>query len=342
MTAAKYQRALDVVSALNLLLSRSARARPGERKSQFEHDRRLARSLLTGPNVLGFGVGPKLSGTGRKPHEICLVIFVRRKLPNSRLRHQLKIPKHLFLETLGLKIRTDVQVWGNPPEAHSVSAGDSVGDLAGNSGTMTLAVTDVSPGAGRDPLILGCSHVLANAGQGHVDDPVDSPASPFTDPGPNLVGHLRRFTIINQKSASNEIDAAVAVPLRGIDLSNDIPRIGVPAGIRDLRPEGHTVINQLTVQRPGQSTGVLSGLIRNIHVSAGITYHQLPGDPSVRFMELVQYEVLSEEGDSGAAVLDTADPLRVVGMHIAGIAGDSISFFTHIGSVFRRMKIQFP
>jgi hypothetical protein len=342
MMSTKYKQARDAVSALNRFLKRGAQVRRGERKRHFENDRETARSLSTDPNILGFGVGPKLSGNDRKPDEICLVIFVRRKMPKSRLRHMVEIPKHLFLDTLGLKIRTDVQVWGHPPVAHSVSAGDSVGDLAGNSGTMTLCVIDKSQGGEGDPLILGCSHVLANAGLGHVDDPVDSPAAPAFDPGRNTVARLRRFSIINEKSTSNQVDAAVAVPRDGVDLSNNIAGIGTPAGILDLRPQGHTVINQVEVQRPGLSTGIQSGLIRNIHVSTSITYHQLPGDPSVRFVELVQYDVSSEEGDSGAPVMDTSEQHNVVGMHIAGMASDSISLFTHIQAVFDKMELQFP
>jgi hypothetical protein len=340
MMATRYIHARDAVFALNRFLKRGARIRPGERRAHFEKDCETARSLLTDPNIMGFGVGPKLSGKDRQPDEICLVVFVRRKMPKSRLRHLVKIPKHIFLNTLDLKIRTDVQSWGRAPIAHSVSAGDSVGDLSGNSGTMTLAVADISDGARGEPLILGCSHVLAAAGLGSVGDPVDSPAMPGTDPGPNIVGRLRRFKVINPKSLSNSVDAAVAEPLAGITLSNNIPGIGTPAGIRDLRLEGATIINQLGVERPGITTGKQTGVIRNIHVSTSITYHQLPGDPAVHFVDLVQYDAFSEEGDSGAAVLDTSNQHNVVGMHIAGLSDESTSFFTHIQTVFNVMKLK--
>ena len=339
MKDTRYTRARDAAFTLNRLGSKSARIRRGERKSHFQKDSNAARSLFTDPNVIGFGVGPKIAKGEHNPLRHCLVFFVRKKLPKSRLRNLVEIPKHLILNTAGLSVQTDVQEWGHPPVAHSsLSSGASIGDLAGNSGTMTLAVQDTSQGT---PLILGCSHVLAACGNGQVGDEVESPANPSVDPGPNVVGRLLRFTVIDPLSVSNAVDAAVANTLDGIDLSNGIPGIGTPAGIRDLTLEGETVINKIEVQRVGAATGLQTGTIRNLHVSTRITYHQLPGDPSVYFVDLVQYDALSEEGDSGAAVVDTTEEHRVVGMHIAGLQDGSASLFTHIRHVFDRMQVRF-
>lgn len=80
-------------------------------------------------------------------------------------------------------------------------------------------------------------------------------------------------------------------------------------------------------------------MIRNLHVSTSIVYRQLPGDPSVHFVELVHYDTSSKEGDSGAAVVDDSENHNVVGMHIAGMPGDSISLFTHIQPVFEVMEV---
>jgi hypothetical protein len=338
MNSSKYMRAREAAFTLNRVVKRGSRPRRSERKSHFEKDCKTARSLLADPNVLGFGVGPKIAREERGSSEVCLVFFVRKKLPKSRLRNLVEIPKNLLLDSVGLKIQTDVQEWGGPPVAHSsLFSGASIGDLAGNSGTMTLAVQDRSSGS---PLILSCSHVLAACGNGHVGDEVESPADPGADPGPNVVGHLLRFTRINPASLSNAVDAAVANPLDGIDLSNNIPRIGIPDGIRDLTVEGELVIDKVDVQRAGAITGVQTGTIRNIHVSTRITYHQLPGDPSVNFIDLVQYDAPAEEGDSGAAVVDRTEAHRVVGMHIAGLPDGSASLFTHIRFVFDRMQVK--
>lgn len=335
MTNSKYNRAYDATIALNRLRKPSVRLRTGEKKQHVERDRALARGLWHDPNILGFGVGPK-TRKEQGDSEMCLVFFVRRKLAKSRLRDLKIVPKHLALNTLGTRVVTDVQEWGELPVSHSsASAGASVGDLSGNSGTMTLAVTDSSTG---DPMILSCSHVLARCGLAQAGDQVESPADPSSDPRLNVVGKLIRFTEIDPHATDNEVDAAVAKPNNGVNLSNNIPTIGPPSSIRDLTQEGDSAVG-IQVQSFGAITGNQTGLIRNIHVSTSIVYHQLSGDPSVDFVELVQYDAVSQEGDSGAPVLDTADSPRVVGLHIAGSSDGTAGLFTHIRFVFEALKV---
>jgi hypothetical protein len=334
MKDTKYNRARDAASSLDRFRRPAVRPRRGERKSYFERDCQTARMLWNDPNILGFGVGPKISQGGRS--DFCLVFFVRKKLPKRRLRDLATIPQHLALDCLGLRVRTDVQEWGGPPIAHGpLPSSASIGDRAGNSGTMTLAVRDSSTG---DPLILGCSHVLARCGAGQPGDPVESPADPRSDPRLNVVGRLVRFTEIDRRSSDNEVDAAVATPDGGVHLLNDIPRIGSVSGIRDLTLEGDSV-QGLKVQKFGAVTGFTTGRITNLHVSTSIVYHQMSGDPSVDFIELVEYDTVSKEGDSGAAVLDRMNPPSVVGMHIAGRSDGTASLFTHIQFVFDAMQV---
>ncbi len=329
MTDSKYIRARDAAVALNRLRKPSARLRSGEDKRHLERDRVLARSLWHDPNILGFGVGPKVPEDFSS--DMCLVFFVRKKLPKSRLRHLVAVPKHLALGTLGTRVLTDVQVWGGLPVSHGVlSFGASIGDNSGNSGTMTLAVRDNATGG---PLILGCSHVLARCGAGRAGDPVESPADLSSAAGANIVGQLVRFTEIDRSSPSNEVDAAVAAPNDGISLSN-----GTVSEIRDLTREGDLAVG-VQVRRTGSATGQQGGRIRNIHVATSIVYRQMSGDPSVDFIELVQYDSVSKEGDSGAAVLDTADTPNVVGMHIAGSSDGTASLFTHIQFVLDALNI---
>jgi len=124
-----------------------------------------------------------------------------------------------------------------------------------------------------------------------------------------VVGRLLRFTEIDPRSSDNEVDAAVAKPNDGVHPLNNIPGIGSVSGIRDLTLEGDSVVG-LQVQKFGAATGRQDGRIKNIHVSTSIVYRQLSGDPSVDFIELVEYDGVSKEGDSGAAVLDTSLPER--------------------------------
>ena len=332
----KYTRARDSAFALNRFVKPGSRPRLNERKAHCERDHQTARSLFHDPNILGYGVGPKMVEGARIPSEICLVFFVRKKLAKSRLHNSVTIPKRLLLETRGVRVVTDVQVWGKPPVSHgAIVSGSAVGDVAGNVGTITLAVRDSSTG---DPLILSCSHVLAACGKGEVGDEVDSPPDASSDPGSKLVGRLLRFTEIDPRSLENAVDAAVAEIVKGVSLSNKIPGIGIPTGIRDLTLAGGAVIDQFQVRRAGAITPLAAGTIRHLHVSTRITYSQL-NDQRVHFVDLVQYDVGAEEGDSGAAVIDSTEENNVVGMHIAGLPDGSASLFTHIRFVFDSMNV---
>ncbi len=339
MSLKTYHVARETVVALNRLVKRSARPRKTDRASHFDRDRRIARAIFADPNILGYGVSSKVTRGERNESEVSLVFFVRKKLPKARLKYNFGIPVHFQLETVGRRVETDVQVWDRFPLAHSsVTAGTSIGDTAGNAGTMTLVVTDNDSG---NSLMLSCSHVIARCGMGAVGDPVESPANLASNPRSNVVGSLQRFTIIDRGALNNAVDAAVASPLQGIELSNAIPGIGIPGGIRDLTNEGDSIVNQLNVRRTGLASGPQSGTIRSIHVTTQIDYPQLRGDPSVYFTELVQYDAPSKEGDSGAAVVDDGAPPNVVGMHIAGSHDGSTSFFTHIGFALEDLNVAY-
>jgi hypothetical protein len=179
---------------------------------------------------------------------------------------------------------------------------------------------------------------MARCGLAQAGDQVESPAG-TSDPTVNVVGQLVSFTEIDPQSSVNEVDAAVAEPNGAIQMLNEIPQIGAVSATRDLRLEGDDSAKGLGVQKFGAATGFQTGTIRNVHVSTSIVYPQLPQDPSVGFIELVQYDALSREGDSGAAVLDTAKPPNIVGMHLAGMPDGTASFFTHIQFVFDALGV---
>lgn len=335
MTSSKYNHARDAAFALNRLLRRRVRPRKGENRSDLKADRALVRKIMSDPNILGFAVGPKKSGKGSKTSDFCLVFFVRRKLPESRLRNSVPIPKQLLLKTLGLRVITDVQEWGGIPVAHSgARAGTSICGQDGESGTTTLIVTDNETG---NPAILSCSHVIAACGRGQVGDDVELPVRGASGPGSRVVGKLRLFTFIDDAS-DNLVDAALADPVEGTRLSNHIPQIGKPSGIRDLLLDGEDA-HLIDVQRFGARTGLQNGKISNLHLSARIAYPQL-GGKTVFFTDMANYDAPSDGGDSGAPVVDTSDEPRVVGMHLAGLP-DGTSLFTHISHVFDLMRVRF-
>jgi hypothetical protein len=330
----RYEEARTGILALNRFRRASARKRVSEKKSHFNRDLGKARTLWYDHNILGFGAGPKVSEGGKS--DFCLVFFVRKKLARKRLRHLAEIPDRLLLETLDLEIQTDVQEWGSPPVAHSaVIPGAQIGDSFGHAGTMTLAVKDSASGS---PLMLSCSHVLARGGEGaKTGDFVESPVAPLAPLGTNVVGRLFGFTILNRAN-DNDVDAAVAEPVAGVEISNDFAGAGGIAGVRDLTRENAESLSDLELQTFGFVTGPRTGKLGNMHISTSLVCHELSGDPVLNFIGLAELDCLSQEGDSGAPVLDTQTAPRIVGMNIAGKA-DGTCLFIHIQKIFDRLAI---
>src|ERR1035441_1601943 len=97
----QYKLARTGTLVLNRFRRPSARKRGSEKKSHFNRDLKKARTLWHDDNILGFGVGPKISKGGKSG--LCLVFFVRKKLAKKRLRDLTEIPDRLLLETLGLE-----------------------------------------------------------------------------------------------------------------------------------------------------------------------------------------------------------------------------------------------
>jgi hypothetical protein len=328
----KYKQAHSGVQALNRLRQAGTRKRKHEKISHFNRDRKRARALWNDPNILGYGVGPKVSKGGKT--DFCLVFFVRKKMALERLRHLTKIPERLLIETLGLEVQTDVQEWGRPPVAH-LNPGSEIGDSFGHKGTMTAAVRNRDTGA---PLILSCSHVLAQGGEGaHEGDLIESPVFPLANLGVNVVGTLFNFVNL-RRHANNSLDGATATPSAGIPASNNIPGIAAIAAIRDLRQENADDINGLSLRKVGATSGTLAGTLGNMHISIPLVYHEMDGDPVLDFVELVEITCESEPGDSGAAIID--DNNRLVGMNIGGNESGS-GLFTHIQPVFDLLKLTF-
>jgi len=341
-----YKQARTAILALNRFRRPSVRKRGYEKKAHFGRDLKKVRTLWHDDNILGFGVGPKISKGSNKDvkADFCLVFFVRNKMAKKRLRHLVEIPDHLLLETLDFEIQTDVQEWGSPPVAHSTLFPSSqIGDSFGHAGTMTMAVRDAASGA---PLMLSCSHVLARGGEGaNLGDLIESPVAPLAPLGTNVVGSLFRFSVLDRNATDNDVDAAVAAPAAGVDISNTFAVAsgisgGAISGIRDLTQEDAATLNDLELQKLGFVTGVrpVKGKLGNMHITTSLVYHEMSGDPILDFIELAELNCLSQEGDSGAPVLDTETPPRIVGMNIAGKA-DGTCLFTHIQKNFDRLAI---
>ncbi len=304
----------------------------GKEAAGFREDRRRMRSLFSDSNLLGFGVTEKVVENKPLPGEFSITFYVRRKLPNIRLQRESSVPKRFSVHSLASAVQTDIRQVGAMHVAHAgISSGSSIGHISGTAGSVTFIAMDANSG---DKLILSCSHVLARAGTAQPGDAIESPAYSGSGSPQTVASLTSRFMVINPQTY-NTIDAALAVPSDGIALANNVPGLGTIAGILDLTQTTDQSPINLPVAKFGASTNLQYGHITGMHVTLQIRFPEL-GDQVVWFTDLLTHDIPSEEGDSGAAVVEPTG-MNVLGMHIAS-AGPS-GLCTNIQPVLDTLKV---
>jgi hypothetical protein len=121
------------------------------------------------------------------------------------------------------------------------------------------------------------------------------------------------------------VDAAIARPLDGADVSDQILEIGVIQG---------TIQGELgmAIKKSGRTTGLTTGEILQIDVSVNVQY----GTGRIaRFTDQLMAGAMSQGGDSGSAVLDENN--RLVGLLFAG--SDTSTVINRIENVFSELGV---
>ena len=119
------------------------------------------------------------------------------------------------------------------------------------------------------------------------------------------IGSRHALQPVKRTAETNEVDAALARPLQDDHVTNDILGIGTPTGV------GSAGLGAW-VQKSGRTTGVTEGTVTQIEATVRIDYY----GPTAVFANQLVTTAMSEGGDSGSAVLD-ADR-HVVALLFAG------------------------
>ena len=296
-----------------------------------------ARTLLSKQNVVGVGLGYKIS-EGVNTGELSLIVSVRRKVPISALSLEDRVPK--VIES----VRTDVLETGTlrafelgPRDRWRplVPPGVSVGHYRISAGTFGCLVR-----RGEEVFVLSNNHVLADVNNGDSGDailqpgpsdggtsddriatladyiPLDFGSAPaecsiaeFSVKLLNYVagamGSSHQLQATKQTAGVNRVDAALARPLSQELVNNDILYIGAPVGV------GAATLGT-EVQKTGRTTGYTQGVISQIDATLSIDYQ----GRSAMFTGQLVAGAMSQPGDSGSAVLDMDK--QVVGLLFAG------------------------
>jgi hypothetical protein len=215
--------------------------------------------------------------------------------------------------------------------------------------------------ASNERLILSNNHVLANSNNAELGDPILQPGP--ADGGrtdDDIVARLERFApisfneepptcniatsfaaVINQLAALlgsqhrlipikqdplaiNQVDAAVAKPVEGVEISDEILDIGVIGGVTPAKLG-------MRIRKSGRSTGFTTGTITVMDATVDVNY----GDKVARFDNQLISTSMSAPGDSGS-LLVAEDSLLAVGLLYAG--SDQVTIYNPIQIVLDRLK----
>ncbi len=317
----------------------------------------LSRETLLGRrNVVATGVGFKQTGAVRTG-EVGIVCSVERKVPLAELASSDIVPRTLagvptdVVETGPLRLLSAAHRERHRP----APGGVSVGHRDVTAGTFGCVVR-----RGGERFVLSNNHVLANTNAAEPGDPVLQPAAydggripadaigvlerfvpiemadgPSTCVSARLATRLlngvarflgsgARFTASSTRVPENLVDAALALPLEDSLLAEEVLGIGPVTGQTSAQLG-------MAVRKSGRTTGVTSGEIVQVHVTANV----LVGTRTARFTDQLMAGPMSQGGDSGSLVVDEAG--RAVGLLFAG--SDATTLCNRIEHVIDALEV---
>jgi hypothetical protein len=291
-----------------------------------EVKRAQEQKLLKTPNVIGVGIGRKLTD-GVVTDELSLKVYVEEKVAESRLKARQIVPKTID------DVATDVVAIGRihfqypRNKNRPACGGDSIGSCHSlvygyiSAGTLGVALIDKTDGK---RVLLSNNHVLANCDidsehRANAGDPIVQPGT--LDGGScatDLIGTLKRWVPFNS-AGLNEIDAAIA----SLNTESDAQECSICCS--DIgRVNGYRALGEedlgLDVQKCGRTTGYTSGTVQDVDATVNIHYEVLtPGgivDRTIQFTDQILLTSMSDSGDSGSLILDMNE--KAVGLLFAG------------------------
>ncbi|HDD43531.1 MAG TPA: serine protease [Candidatus Desulfofervidus auxilii] len=277
------------------------------------------------PNVVGVGIGFKTVG-GQITEEICIKVYVEKKLPQAELAAEAIIPAEyegipLDVEEVG---KIEAQVFKT--RLRPARPGYSIGHYRITAGTFGCLVKDVCC---SEIYILSNNHVLANSNVARIGDPILQPGRYDGGSLPNdLIANLRRFVRINfgDRDRYNLVDAAIAKPIEIRMVRADIINVGIPNGCAE-------VALGMSVKKSGRTTQTTIGRVIGTDVSIAVNYG---GGRIAYFRDQILTTNMSAGGDSGSILLDTDG--RVVGLLFAG--SSRVTVHNKIQNVLMALRIK--
>lgn len=312
------------------------------------------KKLFSKTNVVATGIGYKITA-GNRSDELCLICSVTHKLSLSQLATQDVLPETVDGIPVDVVESGPIRALQLlPTDRHRPAPGGvSIGHRDITAGTLGCVVRK-----NGQRVILSNNHVIANSNAASIGDPILQPGPvdggnlatdqiatlqefiPIQFPGApspsdcniagsmsnianivaNLIGSNTRLQAIRTQAENNLVDAAIALPMNGSDISNAILEIGEIEG--QVRAE-----LGMAIKKSGRTTSFTQGEILQTDVTVNVQYG---AGQVATFSDQLLAGAMSQGGDSGSAVLDENN--RLVGLLFAG--SDSSTIINRIENVF--------
>lgn len=215
-----------------------------------------------------------------------------------------KLERFVKLGYIGDPVTTPTP--GTPPP--SPTPGPTPPQPGGNSGCLALVVAISNALAS----MLGSQQRVATVQAASLGGPTIARASAQADNVPE-----------------NRVDCALARPLDPAMFSDDIRQIGL---VNDIKAPALG----MRVRKYGRTTAYTEGNIKLLNATVNVNYSTISGPRTARFTGQVITDGMSQGGDSGSLVVDTAEA-KAVGLLFAG--SDLATIFTPIDAVLDALNI---
>lgn len=297
--------------------------------------------LLKLKGVTGVGVGEKIT-KGERTGETCIRVYVKKKLPKSKLTSAQTIPSeingvptdviekefvlHYAVKEESLRLKADTGTYDPLTGGISIGPCRSIDGYV-YVGTLGLVVEDNDSG---NKMMLSNFHVMCvddgwSAGNDQCQPSrVDGGSCPA-----NTVGSIARASI------GGQVDAAVAW-IDGRGSNCDIVDIGSVNGTA-------LPVDNEAVRKRGRTTELTYGFVDDISLTVAIDYED--GIGVVTLTNQIGIEVDSSQstqfgnnGDSGSVVVNQSN--EVIGLYFAGTPDGSYGVANPIDAVFSALNIR--
>lgn len=329
---------------MNLLTATQQKAKDKAKTYFFSQGASSASALAPGAspswplsdNIVGIGVGAKVTHGEALAGQDALHVYVKVKIPQRQLGLQEMIPNHFgdlqtdVIEVGEVNAFPALKSWQRFGRYRPFSCGNSGGHPKVTAGTLGCLVTK-----NGDQYILSNNHVLANCNAAAIGDEILQPGVlDGGSPGSDAVATLADFEPLDFSGAANEFDAAIA-------LVNATPSLFVEPDIIELgRPAAATKVplRYQAVRKHGRTTGHTVGVIMALSVDLWVSYglHGRAWFEDQISILGVGSAPFSQGGDSGSLIVDAVS-LEPVALLFAG--GTTLTYASPIEKVLNRFQV---